>query len=334
MPTISVIVPVYKVEKYIHRCVDSILGQTYADFELILVDDGSPDTCGAICDDYAAKDGRIIVIHQENGGLSAARNAGIDWAFANSDSQWLSFIDSDDWVHPEYLQRLLDAAISNDADLAFCTLTAFTENENGYNEIDFWDKPARCVRDSADILCEAILKRDGRLSGHHVIACNKVYHKELFADIRYPLGQVHEDEAIAHRILGHCNRIAAIDDALYNYRQNPESIMHMHAALYRNLCITLAYGDRILFFDEKKVQHPSYLLSQYWAFLLRYYFHLPKEQKCKKLLQKTKRQMKQVYRCYRKADVHSIKRIFIGVFCCMPRIVSIIYTVLLRLRNV
>ena len=87
MPTISVIVPVYKVEKYIHRCVDSILGQSYADFELILVDDGSPDNSGAICDDYAAKDSRVRVIHKENGGLSAARNTGIDWVFDHSDSQ-------------------------------------------------------------------------------------------------------------------------------------------------------------------------------------------------------------------------------------------------------
>ena len=107
MPTISVIVPVYKVEKYIHRCVDSILSQTFTDFELILVDDGSPDNCGKICDEYAEKDIRIHVIHQENGGLSAARNAGIDWVFANSDSEWITFIDSDDWVHPEYLERLL-----------------------------------------------------------------------------------------------------------------------------------------------------------------------------------------------------------------------------------
>ena len=137
MPTISVIVPVYKVEKYIHRCVDSILNQTFSDFELILVDDGSPDNCGAICDEYAAKDSRVVVIHQENGGLSAARNAGIDWAFANSDSQWLSFIDSDDWVHPEYLQKLLDTAVNNSAEVAFCTLTAFTEDEHGYQEVPF-----------------------------------------------------------------------------------------------------------------------------------------------------------------------------------------------------
>ena len=93
MAQISVIVPVYKVEAYLHRCVDSILRQTCRDFELILVDDGSPDNCPAICDEYAALDPRVRVIHQENGGLSAARNAGIDWAFANSNSQWITFVD-------------------------------------------------------------------------------------------------------------------------------------------------------------------------------------------------------------------------------------------------
>ena len=103
MPTISVIVPVYKVEPYLNRCVDSILRQTYQDFELILVDDGSPDRCGEICDEYARQDSRVHVIHKENGGLSDARNAGIDWVEANSDSRWLIFADSDDWVHPELL---------------------------------------------------------------------------------------------------------------------------------------------------------------------------------------------------------------------------------------
>lgn len=114
MPTISVIVPVYKVEPYLNRCVDSILRQTYQDFELILVDDGSPDRCGEICDEYARQDSRIHVIHKENGGLSDARNAGIDWVEANSDSRWLIFADSDDWVHPELLARLLDAATAFD----------------------------------------------------------------------------------------------------------------------------------------------------------------------------------------------------------------------------
>ena len=112
MPQISVIVPVYRVEAYLDRCVTSILNQTFRDLELILVDDGSPDNCGALCDAYGRADSRVRVIHQKNGGLSAARNAGIDWVFANSDSQWLTFIDSDDWVHPEMLRRLLDGSAS------------------------------------------------------------------------------------------------------------------------------------------------------------------------------------------------------------------------------
>ena len=110
MANISVIVPVYKVEEFLSRCVDSILCQSYPDFEVILVDDGSPDRCGQMCEDYARQDSRIHVIHQENGGLSAARNSGIDWVFANSDSRSLAFVDSDDWVHPDFLKVLYRTA--------------------------------------------------------------------------------------------------------------------------------------------------------------------------------------------------------------------------------
>ena len=120
MPEISVIVPVYKVEQFIHRCVDSILLQSFYDFELILVDDGSPDQCGAICDAYAAADNRIHVIHQKNGGLSAARNTGIDYVMANSKSHWLTFVDSDDWLHPQTLEVLLKAAEENNSRVSVC----------------------------------------------------------------------------------------------------------------------------------------------------------------------------------------------------------------------
>ena len=113
MVEISVIVPVYKVEKYIKRCIDSILIQTFQDFELILVDDGSPDKCGQICEEYSQKDKRIVVLHRENGGLSAARNTGIEWIFENSRSQYLTFIDSDDWIHPQYLEILLQVLKKN-----------------------------------------------------------------------------------------------------------------------------------------------------------------------------------------------------------------------------
>lgn len=118
MPEISVIVPVYKAEAYLHACIDSILSQTFSGFELILVDDGSPDNCGAICDDYAARDSRVRVIHQENQGQAAARN----YALAAAKGEWVCFVDSDDAVHPQMLERLRHAAAESGAAMSMCRM--------------------------------------------------------------------------------------------------------------------------------------------------------------------------------------------------------------------
>ena len=125
MDLISIIVPVYNVEKYIHECVDSIINQTYKNIEIILVDDGSPDNCGKICDEYAKKDNRIKVIHKPNGGLSDARNHGIDVA----NGEWLMFIDSDDWIEPNMAEKLLHSALNNKADLAISSVILFDEEK-------------------------------------------------------------------------------------------------------------------------------------------------------------------------------------------------------------
>ena len=138
MGVISIIVPVYKVEKYLKRCVDSILEQTFRDFELILVDDGSPDQCGRICETYAEKDGRIIALHRENGGLSAARNTGLDWMFANSESSYVTFIDSDDWIHPQYLETLLGTIEKNNAGVSVANFQRMDEYQ--VNTIDKLDR--------------------------------------------------------------------------------------------------------------------------------------------------------------------------------------------------
>ena len=247
MPTISVIVPVYKVEKYIHRCVDSILGQTFVDFELILVDDGSPDNCGAICDEYAAKDSRIVVIHQENGGLSAARNAGIDWAFSNSDSQWLSFIDSDDWVHPEYLQRLLDAAVANAVSVSIC----------GYAETDGAEPYI-----SPETLTPVIWNTEEFYVQHNVnatIACGKLYRKECFLQVRYPLGKLHEDEFTTYKILFAFDSVAVIAAPLYAYYTNPCGIVGSRASIFREDKY-LAIEEQIHFLCENNF--PSACRSQ------------------------------------------------------------------------
>lgn len=233
MPLISVIVPVYKVEPYLHRCVDSILAQTFTDFELILVDDGSPDTCGAICDEYAAKDARIHVIHQANGGLSAARNAGIDWAFQNSDSRWLAFIDSDDWVHPRYLELLYSAAAEYKVKVSCCGIQTLQDD---HPECPEYDKAE--VLDWETYLMKPLLQVS--------VAVCKLYAKELFDELRYPVGKVHEDEYLTYKLLFLAQKIACFSAELYYYYQRQASITQAPFSL-RRLDLIPALEERIDF---------------------------------------------------------------------------------------
>lgn len=212
MNRISVIVPVYKVEPYIHRCVDSILAQSYGDFELILVDDGSPDNCGAICDEYAQKDKRIHVIHQENGGLSAARNAGMDWVYANSHSQWLAFIDSDDWIHRDYLKILLTSALEFEAKMSVCDMK---RTEAFCNDVKLQKLKVRCL-DSESAYSDYY--------GMCLAAWRKLYHRDLFETLRFPVGKLHEDAYITHIPLFAAEKVAVCDVPLYYYFTNPSSI--------------------------------------------------------------------------------------------------------------
>ena len=214
MPNISVIVPVYKVEPFLHRCVQSILDQTYRDFELILVDDGSPDHCGELCEEYGRLDSRVRVLHQENGGLSAARNAGIDWAFANSDSRWLAFVDSDDWVHPAFLQTLYDTA-----EQTLCKISACGFYRTGGEALPQAQDFSIVSLSADDYYC-------GQLhDGVTALAWNKLYHKSLFKGLRYPIGKLHEDEFTTYRAIYGAGKIGVTPARLYAYYQNPEGIM-------------------------------------------------------------------------------------------------------------
>lgn len=212
---ISVIVPVYKVEKYIDRCVNSILKQTFKDFELILVDDGSPDKCGKICDEYAKKDDRIIVIHKTNGGLSDARNVGIDWAMKNSNSEWITFIDSDDWVHVDYLMNLLTATVDNNIDISVCSYI----NTTGETNVEKENSPLNIeLRGTEEFFINNNVNA--------VVAWGKLYKKNLWIDIRYPYGKIHEDEFTTHKVLFKIKNIAYISQNLYYYYTNQNGIMH------------------------------------------------------------------------------------------------------------
>lgn len=209
---ISVIIPVYKVEAYLTACVESVLAQTYENFELILVDDGSPDRCPQMCDEFAVRDSRIRVIHKENGGLSSARNAGIDTARG----EFLAFLDSDDLWTPLFLERLYRAVQETGAEMAACLFQRFRGN------------PPKELPETA--MTELLSQRESfeclfnLRNENMVVAPNKLYRRKLFAELRYPVGQIHEDEAVIHEIIGGTNTVAWVDEAHYLYREAPNSI--------------------------------------------------------------------------------------------------------------
>ena len=211
MAIVCVIVPVYNVERYIHRCIDSILQQTFRDFELVLIDDGSPDQCGAICDDYASIDSRVHVIHKENGGLSAARNSGIDWAFSKSDSEWLTFVDSDDWIHKFFLESLLSAVRKDNTCIAIGN-ALWTKGESfSENAI----RPSVVWRTAEYYQLHTI---------NSTVAWGKLYNKKCFRNIRFPDGKIHEDEYVTYKILFAQEYISVIDQPIYAYFQNDTGI--------------------------------------------------------------------------------------------------------------
>lgn len=208
---ISVIVPVYNVEKYLKRCVDSILNQTYKNLEIILVDDGSPDRCGKICDEYAVKDNRVKVIHKENGGLSDARNTGIDVA----KGKYISFIDSDDYVENEYVELLYTALINDRTDMAIGSHKVIYE-EGAVLE--------KATKEKSVLQPEEVLNRILYDNGIDLSAWAKLYKSQLFADIRFPKDRLFEDAATTYKLVDKSKNISIISKSTYNYVIRKNSI--------------------------------------------------------------------------------------------------------------
>lgn len=211
---ISVIVPVYNVERYLRRCVDSILHQTYQDLEVLLVDDGSTDASGAICDEYAAQEERVTAVHQKNGGLSAARNTGLERAKGT----YLCFVDSDDFLDSRMLETLCRDLQEQDADVAVVGFRMFErEEELAPAELTV---PVQCMTGREAIRSTLVSDELGDF------AWNKLYKRELFRDIRYPLGRMMEDQGTTYRIFQQCSKVAYRPVPLYYYYQRPDSILH------------------------------------------------------------------------------------------------------------
>ena len=241
MPKISVIVPVYKVEKYLARCVDSILAQAFKDYELILVDDGSPDNCPAMCDEYAAKYDFIKVIHQKNQGAAVARNVGIEYALTTK-SKWIAFIDSDDWVHPQYLEILYNACIENNAEISCC----------GFNIIKDYDPDFAFAKISKT----ESLKGNSEflfLKGMNTYApWGKLYKKECFQYVRFPEGKLFEDMRTVCKVLYPCRKIIYIINKLYYYFYNESGASFSEFTIDKSIDEIMAYEEHLMYLYENK----------------------------------------------------------------------------------
>ncbi|MBQ6773509.1 MAG: glycosyltransferase [Synergistaceae bacterium] len=217
-PLISVIIPVYKVEKYLDKCIMSVVNQTYSNLEIILVDDGSPDNCPKMCDDWAERDSRIRVIHKENGGQASAKNAGIDIMRG----ELVGFIDSDDYIAPEMFERLYEVLTENDADLSNCDILSIRDNGDGSISQEIYFEPfSDQVLSREQALTELANDNLGKLN----ILVSKLYKSSIFKTLRFTVGVNHEDDLIIHRILGECKRIAITSEAMYFYVRRKDSTM-------------------------------------------------------------------------------------------------------------
>lgn len=210
---ISIIIPVYKVEKYLEKCIQSVINQTYENLQIILVDDGSPDNCGKICDECAKKDHRIEVIHKSNGGLSDARNKGLEIA----KGEYIGFVDSDDYIEADMYEVLYNLLKQYNADVSICNFYTVSQGkisiknaDNGINEYN-----------RIEILKEILL--DKNIQSY---AWNKLYKKELFDEIKYPIGKKYEDIGTTFFLLEKCNKVVVTGKSEYYYINRQDSIVN------------------------------------------------------------------------------------------------------------
>jgi len=251
MPEISVIVPVYNVEKYLSRCIDSILNQTFSDFELILVDDGSTDNCGAICDEYAQKDSRIRVIHQENQGVSSARNHGVEAAMG----EYVTFVDSDDWLDSVFLERMYQAMIRYDADMSVSNITQIRDEEIAVPK--FGEEQVFDARGAVEYYARTY---DDRFTGPMV----KMLRREIALKYPFPTDRTYaEDKAVTYKWFFESRKTVDIGDQLYYYRVREGSAMRSGYKV--NRLANLQTLEEIL--DFLKIHHFD---SLYTLFIHRY----------------------------------------------------------------
>ena len=244
-PLLSVIVPVYHVKKYLGRCVDSLIGQTYKNLQIILVDDGSNDGCGEICDEYAKKDSRVQVIHKENGGLSDARNAGMKRAIG----EYIAFADSDDFFHKDMYQMMMDELMRENADVSICGYEYVYEGKAD----DYGVVPKKYEKIIMDGREAQYRYYESNLTLPLTVAWNKIYKRSLLEGIEYPKGKIYEDEYTTFRILYKAEKIVFMNIPFCRYFQRDDSIIGSRLT-EKNMQVFGGYISRISFFAEHEEQ--------------------------------------------------------------------------------
>lgn len=237
---ISIIVPIYNVQRYLKECIESLIKQTYENIEIILVNDGSTDNSGKICDHYALRDNRIKVVHQKNGGVSCARNTGLRY----STGDYIGFVDPDDWIDEKMYERMLEVLKINNSSISMCSYI-YEDGDSELNEL----KPDLVEQNlSSDDLISKLFVTN---SFYYTILCNKLYRADLWNGIKFPEGYVHEDEAVIHIIYDRCDQMSTISNEYYHYRMVNTSITHTNNQI-RRIDYANALSLRLNYFYRKK----------------------------------------------------------------------------------
>lgn len=251
MPTISVIVPVYKAQNYLDRCVKSILNQTFKDIELILVEDGSPDQSGEICDKWEKEDSRVKVIHQKNAGAGAARNAGLSIA----EGDYIGFVDSDDWIHPQMYEILYNTLVNKKCDVGICKMTSSGKFNPNFDRITNFSVSIYNPKE----MLEWFFRIHGEDSSI-ISVCIKLIHKTVLKDFLFKIGTINEDVSASYYIINHSQNEAVIDCPLYYYFKDPDGVTKSAVTL-KDIEYIYAYMQIL---DEIKTNNPDF---EYYAYM-------------------------------------------------------------------
>lgn len=260
---ISIIIPVFKVEEYLEKCVDSIINQTYTNLEIILVDDGSPDNCGKICDEYAKKDTRVRVIHKENGGLSSARNAGLDVA----SGEYVSFVDSDDYIKENFIEVLYNLCVENKCDISECGYLRFQDEYESLEDSET----------ISDIKIYSNYEMQKKIYGEEcvktVVVWNKLYKKYIYEILRFPDKKVHEDEYTTYKAFFNTRtNIAVTNLNLYFYRINQNGITGQKFNVKRLDALEALEERKRFYFENGQKELYDMATNAYMSMLIEYYF--------------------------------------------------------------